>query len=65
MSEHKAGRKVGRSKINCQSYRNSQRREINKYFRLVKHCRRQPNELIGLKRMNELKLIIPNRYRVN
>lgn len=44
MSEGKKGRKVGRSKIACNTYRLQEKREKSKARKLLKHLARVPDD---------------------
>ncbi len=46
-SGKKGGRKIGRNKDFCNSYKNSGQREKNKALRLVKHLEKFPNDRCG------------------
>ena len=54
----KKNRKVGRSKIACQAYSNSNRREHNKARRLKKHMAKWPNDKCATAALARVHLVI-------
>ena len=51
-------RKIGRMKAKCERYRLLHKREKNKIRKLTKYIKNHVNDLMAVKRLEELKVLI-------